>query len=68
MGDDGSDLHYEGKLGRWLQDQRRMKKGTRGSKRLTAEREEKLQELVDQGMHGLIYLFVFFVQILFNFR
>ena len=49
MGDGGSDFAYSGKLGPWLQTQRRMKKGTKGNKRLTDEREAQLQTLVDQG-------------------
>jgi hypothetical protein len=48
-GDGGSDFAYSGKLGPWLQTQRRMKKGTKGNKRLTDEREAQLQTLVDQG-------------------
>lgn len=49
MGEDGSDVHYHGRLGRWLDNQRTAKRGTRGNKRLTVEREALLQELVDAG-------------------
>lgn len=45
----GTDLTYGGKLGRWLDLQRRMKKGRRGTGKLTPEREALLQALVDQG-------------------
>ena len=49
MGDGGSDLHYKGKLGAWLASQRQARRGAHTVKRLTVERESKLQELVDQG-------------------
>lgn len=50
MGPDGCDLLYTGKLARWLDTQRRLKRGTHGSERLTPEREALLQGLVDQGV------------------
>jgi hypothetical protein len=48
MGDDGGDYHYKGRLGIWLCTQRQSKKGMRSA--LAPEREELLQELVDQGI------------------
>ena len=51
LGEGGSDLDYSGNLGSWLSAQRCMKKGTAGNTRLRADREELLQQLVDQGMY-----------------
>ena len=48
MGDDGSNYHYKGNLGGWLNNQRQAKKGT-GNRNLTPEREAQLQLLVDEG-------------------
>lgn len=48
MGDDGGDYHYSNRLGVWLSTQRQAKKGARPA--LPPEREELLQELVDQGL------------------
>eukprot|EP01042_Synura_sphagnicola_P036431 gene36431-biopygen5277 len=36
-------------IGKWLNDQRMMKRGTRGQLHLTTEREARLQALVDEG-------------------
>jgi hypothetical protein len=44
----GANYEYEGKLGMWLSHQRQLKKGKRGTS-LTPERENLLQNLVDQG-------------------
>jgi len=57
MGEDGSDLAYSGKLGRWLSAQRAVKKGKKG-KKLTEDQEAQLQALVDQGMYVLLLLLV----------
>jgi hypothetical protein len=46
--EDGT-IHYTGKLGRWLDDQRKAKKGKRS--RLLPEREALLQRLVDDGSY-----------------
>jgi hypothetical protein len=54
MGENGSDYAYSGKLGRWVSDQRRMKKGTHGNAKLTPDREALLQKLVDQGKYSYI--------------
>jgi hypothetical protein len=54
MGEDDSDYEYKGKLGYWLKRQRQAKKGGQGRAALTAERETKLQILVDKGK--IIYL------------
>ena len=40
-------VHYRGNLGRWLDDQRKAKKGRRTH--LSPEKEELLQELVNEG-------------------
>lgn len=48
MGDDGEDYLYNSRLGIWLCTQRQAKKGMRNA--LAQEREELLQELVDQNM------------------
>lgn len=48
-------IQYEGKLGRWLDDQRKAKKGRRTH--LSQEKENLLQELVDQGMCARNYLY-----------
>ena len=45
----GEIIQYRGKLGRWLDDQRKAKKGRRTH--LSPEKEELLQELVNQGNH-----------------
>jgi hypothetical protein len=49
MGDNGTDFQYMGRLGVWLNNQRRAKKGTHGSRRITPDREALLQMLVDEG-------------------
>ena len=49
MGNNGEDFHYMGKLGQWLSDQRRRKRGTKGNRILTFDREAQLQQLVDEG-------------------
>lgn len=49
MGEEGTDVYYEGNLGLWLKNQRCMRRGTRGKLRLSPERESQLQGLVDQG-------------------
>ena len=49
LGEDGGMYHYVGKLGYWLSDQRRAKKG-KGNKKITPERHALLQKLVDEGM------------------
>ena len=59
LGEGGSDLHYVGRLGKWLDNQRQFKKNNK----LPADREAMLQELVDQGMYVCIsslymYLYV----------
>jgi hypothetical protein len=46
---DGREDHYSGQLGRWLSVQRYSKKGDKGYKELSADREDKLQRLVDLG-------------------
>ena len=50
-------IHYTGKLGRWLDNQRQFKKGHGPS--LQTDREQKLQTLVDQGMILLLYILVY---------
>lgn len=45
MGEGGTDLHFVGRLGKWLDNQRQFKKRNK----LSADRENLLQELVDQG-------------------
>ena len=43
-------VEYEGqKLGKWLSDQRRAKRGTSPSHKLSEEQEAQLQALVDAG-------------------
>jgi len=52
MGENGSDYTYNGKLGYWVSDQRRLKNGTRGpNAKLASDREALLQKLVDQGRY-----------------
>lgn len=46
--EDGSDVKYSGKLGKWLDTQRQKKNGIVGP-RLATDREAQLQELVDRG-------------------
>lgn len=50
MAENGSDLHYNSKLGQWLNNQKRKKRGTLGNCRLDLDREAALQELVDRGL------------------
>jgi hypothetical protein len=45
---EGRVYHYNGKLGRWLKNQRTARKGVQRAK-LTVEREALLQKLVDEG-------------------
>ena len=47
FGEDGSNFHYVGKLGKWLHNQRSDKK--RG--KLSLQREALLQKLKDEGMY-----------------
>ena len=49
LAENGGVLHYVGNLGRWLRVQRQAKKG-QGSTKITPERQELLQKLVDEGM------------------
>lgn len=49
LGTNGSNYKYFEKLGRWLDDQRRKKRGTRGNAVLTTEQDSKLQTLVNKG-------------------
>jgi len=46
---EGVRIHYTGKLGRWLHDQRQLFKGNT-KKKLRADRAQLLQALVDQGL------------------
>lgn len=46
FGEGGAGLHYVGKLGIWLQIQRQMI----AHKRMPADREALIQELIDAGM------------------
>ena len=48
MSDQGEDYHYKGKLGAWLKNQRQSRRGVTRSK-ITPEREDLLQLLVDEG-------------------
>lgn len=50
LGDNGDDFHYSSKLGTWLANQRSFHNGRRGeARRLTPEREELMQRLVNEG-------------------
>ena len=51
MGENGSDYAYSGKLGNWVHNQRGMKNGTGGRRKLKPDREALLQKLVDQGKY-----------------
>lgn len=51
MGEGGTDLEYEGNIGFWLNRQRQARKHMNGHKRLTADREALLQQLVDEGAY-----------------
>lgn len=59
LGMDGGILHYEGALGKWLDNQRR--KAHQG--KMHKEREMRLQALSDQGMYLycliIIYSFIY---------
>ena len=48
MGENGGNYHYNGTLGRWLHDQRQLKKGKNHTK-VTSDRLAQLQILVDEG-------------------
>lgn len=50
LGDDGGDIHYFGRLGRWLDRQKCAKRGMKKTTKLTPEHEAQLQELVDKGL------------------
>jgi len=47
FGEGGSNLHYVGKLGLWLRDQRKFKRAGK----LSSEHEALLQQLADEGMY-----------------
>ena len=50
MGDNGDDFHYAHRIGTWLANQRSFHNGRRGeARRLTPERAEMMQRLVDEG-------------------
>ena len=48
--ENGGMCHYVGKLGNWLKNQRKAKKG-KDNKKITPDRQAMLQTLVDEGKH-----------------
>lgn len=54
-GANGSDHKYSGKLGTWLCNQKRKKRGSYGNLTLSLDHETLLQSLVDEG--ALFYLY-----------
>lgn len=59
---------YDGKLGQWLDLQRKHKRGWKGSEPMPTEREQQLQQLVDQGklclrldLYIVVAVFIIFI-------
>ena len=50
MGENEETYYYVGNLGTWLSNQRQAKNGKGGRAKLSADRDAKLQKLVDEGM------------------